>query len=89
MRFIRPNVYWSMIRTTYDDGDEEGGSDEDVIETFMGASGMNIASDATTMSFEEHDLDIDKFYYLLNKMSIIPKNSLNDRFGGELHCGTR
>ncbi|KAL6966146.1 hypothetical protein U1Q18_041789, partial [Sarracenia purpurea var. burkii] len=50
-------------------------------ETFMGASGVNIAGDATTRSFEEHDLDIDKFDYLLNKMSIIPKNSLNDRFG--------
>ncbi|KAL6989634.1 hypothetical protein U1Q18_015385 [Sarracenia purpurea var. burkii] len=87
--FIRPNVYWSMIRTTYDDGDEEGSSDEDVVETFMGASGVNIAGDATTRSFEEHDLDIDEFDYLLNKMSIIPKNSLNDRFGGELHGGTR
>ncbi|KAL6987686.1 hypothetical protein U1Q18_013435 [Sarracenia purpurea var. burkii] len=87
--FIRPNVYWSMIRTTYDDGDEEGSSDEDVVETFMCASEVNIAGDATTRSFEEHDLDIDEFDYLLNKMSIIPKNSLNDRFGGELHGGTR
>ncbi|KAL6954501.1 hypothetical protein U1Q18_048387, partial [Sarracenia purpurea var. burkii] len=57
--FIRPNVYWSMIRTTYDDGDEKGSSNEDVVETFMGASRVNIAGDATTKSFEEHDLDID------------------------------
>ncbi|KAL6962965.1 hypothetical protein U1Q18_037931 [Sarracenia purpurea var. burkii] len=84
-RFIRPNVYWSMIRTTYDDGDEEGSGDEDVVETFMGASEVNIAGDVTTRSFEEHDHDIDEFDYLLNKMSIIPKNSLNDRFGGEYY----
>ncbi|MFS7972193.1 putative RNA polymerase I specific transcription initiation factor RRN3 [Helianthus anomalus] len=29
-RFIRPNfIYWSMVRTTYDDQDEDGDEDED------------------------------------------------------------
>ncbi|PSS36602.1 RNA polymerase I-specific transcription initiation factor like [Actinidia chinensis var. chinensis] len=85
-RYIRPNfVYWSMVRTTYDDDDEEGSSDEDVVDGFMGRSVENIAGDAMAASFEEHDLDLDEFDYSMNKMSITPKNSSNFRFGSELY----
>jgi len=86
-RFIRPNfVFWSMVRTTYDD-DEEGSSEEDVFEDFTGRSGENVVDDAMAASYEEHDLDLDEFDYSMTKMSITPKNSLNYRFGGELHRG--
>lgn len=87
-RFIRPNfVFWSMVRTTYDDDDEEGSSEEDVFEDFTGRSGENVVDDAMAASYEEHDLDLDEFDYSMNKMSITPKNSLNYRFGGELRRG--
>lgn len=86
-RFIRPNfVFWSMVRTTYDD-DEEGSSEEDVFEDFTGRNGENVVDDAMAASYEEHDLDLDEFDYSMTKMSITPKNSLNYRFGGELHRG--
>ena len=74
-----------MVRTTYDDDDEEGSSDEDVVDGFMGRSVENIAGDAMAASFEEHDLDLDEFDYSMNKMSITPKNSSNFRFGSELY----
>ncbi|XP_058180575.1 uncharacterized protein LOC131299052 [Rhododendron vialii] len=87
-RFIRPNfVFWSMVRTTYDNDDEEGSSDEDVFEDFTGGSGENVVDDAMAASYEDHDIDLDEFDYSMNKMSITPKNSLKYRFGGELRGG--
>ncbi|KAK9285008.1 hypothetical protein L1049_024190 [Liquidambar formosana] len=82
-RFIRPNfVYWSMVRTTYDE--EEGSSDEDVAQDYEDGNGENVAEDGIQKSFEEHDFDVDEFDYSLNKMSITPKNSFSFSFGGEL-----
>ncbi|KAE9466310.1 hypothetical protein C3L33_01778, partial [Rhododendron williamsianum] len=87
-RFIRPNfVFWSMVRTTYDNDDEEGSSEEDVFEDFTGGSGENVVDDAMAASYEDHDIDLDEFDYSMNKMSITPKNSLKYRFGGELRGG--
>ncbi|KAG5534463.1 hypothetical protein RHGRI_022558 [Rhododendron griersonianum] len=87
-RFIRPNfVFWSMVRTTYDNDDEEGSSEEDVFEDFTGGSGENVVNDAMAASYEDHDIDLDEFDYSMNKMSITPKNSLKYRFGGELRGG--
>ncbi|KAA8532095.1 hypothetical protein F0562_006763 [Nyssa sinensis] len=85
-RFIRPNfVYWSLVRTSYDDDDEESSSDEDIAQNYVaGGNRENIADDEIAGSFEEHEIDLDEFDYSLNKMSITPKNSLKYRFGGEL-----
>ncbi|XAR58079.1 hypothetical protein NMG60_11026458 [Bertholletia excelsa] len=82
--YIRSHfVYWSMVRSMYDDGDdneEESSSDEDV-ENYMCEEAT---TDAMAESYEEHHLDLDEFDYSLNKMSITPKNSWNHRFGSEL-----
>ncbi|XP_024963755.1 RNA polymerase I-specific transcription initiation factor rrn3 [Cynara cardunculus var. scolymus] len=69
-RFIRPNfIYWSMVRTTYDDDDDdESISDENEAED--GGRGP--------MSFEDDEFDMN-----LNKMSITPRNSF--MFGNEQH----
>lgn len=76
-----------MVRTTYDNDDEEGSSEEDVFEDFTGGSGENVVDDAMATSYEDHDIDLDEFDYSMNKMSITPKNSLKYRFGGELRGG--
>ena len=75
-------MYWSMIRTTYDD-DEEGSSDEDDAVGCTYGNGEDIADDGMARSFEEHDADLDEFDYSLNQMSITPRNSLKYSFGGE------
>lgn len=69
-RFIRPNfIYWSMVRTTYDDEDEdeEGTSDEDEAEA-------GVSNGRGPMSFEDDEFD-DEGDMNLNKMSITPRNS--------------
>ncbi|XP_052191460.1 RNA polymerase I-specific transcription initiation factor rrn3-like [Diospyros lotus] len=93
-RFIRPNfVYWSVVRTTYDeedDDDEDGGSSDEDFDDFIDCKRENTARDWDAMagSFEEHEIDLDEFDHSLNKMSITPNNSLSHRFGGrELHGG--
>ncbi|KAJ4962749.1 hypothetical protein NE237_022688 [Protea cynaroides] len=65
-RFIRPNfVYWSMVRTTYDDeASSEEEDDNDVL-----------SEDARARSSDEHDIDLDEFEYSMNKMSITPRTS--------------
>lgn len=96
-RFIRPNfIFWSLVRTTYDDDDEdedddndddeyedddnEGSSDED------DAEDDNDREDATdggmAISYED-GFDLDKFDISMNQMSITPRDSLRYRFGGE------
>ncbi|XP_016447846.2 uncharacterized protein LOC107772905 [Nicotiana tabacum] len=80
-RFIRPNfVYWSMVRSSYDndDDDDEGTSDEDDIEICTAGKGMNIA-DGVARSYDQ---DLDEFDNEMSKMSITPK--VAQWFGGEL-----
>ncbi|KAL1829201.1 hypothetical protein DCAR_0208522 [Daucus carota subsp. sativus] len=75
-RFIRPNfIFWSMVRTTYEDDDEDEDEDGDQSE---GSTDEDIENDSRdddriAMSFED-DLAIDEFDNSLNKMSITPKN---------------
>lgn len=80
-RYIRPNyVYWSMVRSSYDnDDDDEGTSDEDDIEICTVGRGMNIANDGAARSYDE---DLNEFDNEMSKMSITPK--VTQWFGGEL-----
>ncbi|XP_030535855.1 RNA polymerase I-specific transcription initiation factor rrn3 isoform X2 [Rhodamnia argentea] len=86
--FIRPNfIFWSMVKTTYDDDedrdeDEEGSGDEDGEESVDGVG--EDRRDRMATSFNEQDIDIEEFDYALNKMSITPKQSLMYKFGGGL-----
>ncbi|XP_027074905.2 uncharacterized protein [Coffea arabica] len=92
-RFIRPNfVYWSMVRSTYeeedddddDDDDEEGNSDEDVAEVSNASNRVRMVDDVGR-SIDEEDSDIDEdFEYSLNRMSITPKNPTAFWLGGKL-----
>lgn len=87
-RFIRPNfIFWSMVKTTYDDDededeDAEGSSDEDGEESVDGA--VENRGDGMATSFDERDIDMEEFDYALNKMSITPKQSSMYRFGSGL-----
>ncbi|KAL2534336.1 RNA polymerase I specific transcription initiation factor RRN3 protein [Abeliophyllum distichum] len=80
-RYIRPNfVYWSMVRSTYnEDDEEEGTSVEDIADA--SENGMNIVDDGSARSFGEGFLDLDEFDTSLNKMSITPRDS-SSKFGG-------
>lgn len=71
-RFIRPNfVYWSMVRNSYDnDDDDEGTSDEDDIEICTAGNGINIPNDGAARSYDQ---DLDEFGNKMSKMSITPK----------------
>ncbi|KAK4427650.1 putative protein C36E8.1 [Sesamum alatum] len=84
-RYIRPNyVYWSMVRSTYDEDDGEGTSDEDVEEAYASRDGMSIPDDGSGRSRDdEGDSDADEFDYSLDKMSITPRDSSN-KFGGRM-----
>ncbi|XP_071914924.1 uncharacterized protein [Coffea arabica] len=94
-RFIRPNfVYWSMVRSTYeeedddddDDDDEEGNSDEDVAEVSNASNRVRMVG----RSIDEEDSDIDEdFEYSLNRMSITPKNPTAFWLGGKLRDGVQ
>ncbi|KAK6159877.1 hypothetical protein DH2020_003258 [Rehmannia glutinosa] len=82
-RYIRPNyVYWSMVRSTYDEDDGEGTSDEDVAEAYGGENGMSIPDDGSGRSYDEDNSDADEFDYSLDKMSITPRDS---RFESRIH----
>ncbi|CAA0828643.1 RNA polymerase I specific transcription initiation factor RRN3 protein [Striga hermonthica] len=86
--YIRPNyVYWSMVRSSYDDDDDgEGMSDEDEDEDVGGAyegDGMSIPDNGSRRSYEEENSDADEFEYSLDKMSITPRD-LSSKFGGGL-----
>ncbi|KAL2458795.1 RNA polymerase I specific transcription initiation factor RRN3 protein [Forsythia ovata] len=80
-RYIRPNfVYWSMVRSTYDEDDEEEGtSDEDIADA--SENGMNIVDDGSARNFGEGFLDLDEFDTSLDKMSITPRDS-SSKYGG-------
>ncbi|XP_051121426.1 uncharacterized protein LOC127244884 [Andrographis paniculata] len=78
--FIRPSyVYWSMVRGTYDDEDEEGLSDDDddVAEAYVNRHAMSNQSD------EEEYSEADELDYSMDKMSITPKD-LSHKFGGRM-----
>ncbi|KAI5683905.1 hypothetical protein M9H77_05133 [Catharanthus roseus] len=89
-RFIRPNfVYWSMVRSTYendDDDEDEGSSDEDVAEFSGRVNRMEIYDDDTYGGIDDEasDHDLDKFDYSLDKMSITPKNLSTRLYGSDL-----
>ncbi|KAL2533254.1 RNA polymerase I specific transcription initiation factor RRN3 protein [Abeliophyllum distichum] len=76
-RFIRPNfVYWSMVRNSYyEDDEDESASDEDIAE-----AGISMADD---ISVDEGDAHLDEFDYALDKMSITPRDS-STKFGGRI-----
>ncbi|KAL8545574.1 hypothetical protein ACS0TY_005640 [Phlomoides rotata] len=81
-RYIRPKyVYWSMVRSTYDEDDGEGTSDED--EAYGGGNGMSIPDDGSGRSYDEGDSDADEFDCSLDKMSITPRDS-SHKFGGRM-----
>lgn len=79
--YIRPNyVYWSMVRSSYDE-DDEGTSDED--EAYDCENGMSIPDDRSHRSYDEEDLDADEFDCSLDKMSITPRDS-SHKFGDRM-----
>ncbi|XP_019179737.1 PREDICTED: RNA polymerase I-specific transcription initiation factor RRN3-like [Ipomoea nil] len=85
-RFIRPNfIYWSMVRNTYDEvEDDECTSDEDEVEVCIPGNGMDIVDGGAPRSCHGDNGNLEvEFDYNLNKMSITPKNTLLQRFGGE------
>ncbi|XP_022973839.1 RNA polymerase I-specific transcription initiation factor RRN3-like [Cucurbita maxima] len=78
-RYLRPYfVYWSMVRPTYDEEEEdEGSSDEDVAEVFPDKIEENLMDDeAMARSYDDREFDLDEFDNALDKMSITPRNSL-------------
>ncbi|XP_060194686.1 uncharacterized protein LOC132623894 [Lycium barbarum] len=86
-RFIRPNfVYWSMVRSSYDndEDDDEGTSDEDDIEICTAGKGMDIANDGGARSYNQ---DLDEFDNEMSKMSITPK--VTQWFGGDMQMPSR
>ncbi|KAH6772513.1 hypothetical protein C2S51_010917 [Perilla frutescens var. frutescens] len=83
-RYIRPNyVYWSMVRSTYDEDDEEGTSDEDIADAYDHGNGMSIPDDRSDRSYDEGNSDADEFDCALDKMSITPRDS-SHKFGGRM-----
>ncbi|KAL0357315.1 UNVERIFIED_CONTAM: putative protein C36E8.1 [Sesamum calycinum] len=83
--YVRPNyVYWSMVRSTYDEDDGEGTSDEDVEEAYASRNGMSIPDDGSRRGYDDEvNSDADEFDYSLDKMSITPRDSSN-KFGGRM-----
>lgn len=75
--FIRPNfVFWSMVRTTYDD---DGDEDEDLEfenDDFADENAGCFRENDMAESVEDHDLHLIDFESSMNKMSITPKASL-------------
>ncbi|XP_052196328.1 uncharacterized protein LOC127803829 [Diospyros lotus] len=85
-RFIRRSfVYWSMVRTTYDDDDYDCSSEDDVEVCIAGSRKDNADDDVMARSLGEHDLDFDEFDESLNRMSITPKNLSKYQFGAQQH----
>ncbi|KAL6552211.1 hypothetical protein OROGR_008365 [Orobanche gracilis] len=72
-RYVRPNyIYWSMVKSTYDEDDRNSTSDDDVA-----GNGMGNQDDGD----DEENSDADEFYCSLDKMSITPRDS-SSKFGG-------
>ncbi|KAH0700053.1 hypothetical protein KY284_014268 [Solanum tuberosum] len=75
-RFIRPNfVYWSMVRSSYDndDDDDEGTSDEDDIEICTAGNGINIPNDGAARSYDQ---DLDEFEIDLHRLMTLKEEML-------------
>ncbi|KAL6576065.1 hypothetical protein OROHE_000536 [Orobanche hederae] len=73
-RYVRPNyIYWSMVKSTYDEDDREGTSDEDVA-----GNGTSIQDDD---GYDGENSDADEFDCSFDKMSITPRDS-SSKFGG-------
>lgn len=80
--FIRPNfIYWNHVKTTYDDDDEDS-SDEDIADDFGVLNEENFMEEGMARSYDQ-DIDLDEFDFVMNKMSITPKNTSGFHFGGE------
>ncbi|KAJ7971918.1 RNA polymerase I-specific transcription initiation factor RRN3 [Quillaja saponaria] len=75
--FIRPYfIYWSMVKTAYDDDEEENSSsDEDVADHILDGDRVNQIDDRMVRSFDEQDY-LDEVDSVLNRMSITPKYSI-------------
>lgn len=83
--YIRPNyIYWSMVRSSYDEDDEEGTSDEDD----NCENGISIPDDRSHRSYDEGESDVDEFDCSLDKMSITPRDS-SHKFGGRMQRFTQ
>ncbi|XWS45663.1 hypothetical protein CRYUN_Cryun15aG0155600 [Craigia yunnanensis] len=91
--FIRPMfIFWSMVNPAYDDAyddnNDEGSSNDDLIQDFV-YENEDIMNDGVAKSFDEQGLDLDEFDCALKKMSITPKNSSSYKFGGRFQEPTR
>ncbi|KAK1288194.1 hypothetical protein QJS10_CPB19g00090 [Acorus calamus] len=96
-RFIRPNyVFWSMVKTTYDNHNiededpDDDGDNEDEIETFNlrntgSVGGPDLIDDDGVYIDEDRDIDEDDVLESsMNKMSITPQtlSSARELFSG-------
>lgn len=71
-----------MVRRTYEE-EKEGSSDEDGDEAFAVDNEENVMDYEILQCLEEQQFDeVDN---ALNKMSITPKDSLHNRFGGAIN----
>ncbi|KAL3625152.1 hypothetical protein CASFOL_030606 [Castilleja foliolosa] len=72
--YIRPNyVYWSMVRSTYDDGEGGTSDEEDAADVaYDVGNGMSIPGGRSYD--DEENSDADEFECSLDKMSITPGN---------------
>ncbi|XP_058073393.1 uncharacterized protein LOC131222367 [Magnolia sinica] len=85
-RYIRPSfVFWSMVKTTYDDDqDDDGEEDADDDEDNIADDARRFGENDMAASFEEVDVDLNEFESSMNKMSITPKNSLKYAMGDDI-----
>lgn len=83
-RFIRPNfIYWSMVRTKYDDDDDDDDEDGDQSEASIDEDIEDGGRDDDRIAMSLDELALDEFGNSLNKMSITPKSY---GFGGRLQA---
>lgn len=73
-----------MVQRTYDE-DKEDSSDEDVDEAFAVDNVENVMDYEILQCLEEQQFGFDEVDNALNKMSITPKDSLHNRFGGAIN----
>ncbi|KAL4309247.1 hypothetical protein GQ457_01G039440 [Hibiscus cannabinus] len=70
--FIRPMfVFWSMVKPTYDDDEDDGSSDDELVQ--------DLPNENEDMM---NGIDMDEFDCQLQKMSITPKSTSSHKFGG-------
>lgn len=78
-----------MVRTTYDD-DEEDDADADIYdEDFADENVASFRENRMAESIEDHDLDLIDFESSMGKMSISPKASLKHGLPGQFDMPSR